>query len=271
MSGMDLFPAIDLRDGRSVRLVQGDFTREHVYGDPVSSAEEMVGAGARHLHVVDLDAARTGEPLNREVVAAIARKVADKGVFVQAGGGVRDEAAADALLEAGVARVVLGTAAVESPGLVRRLARRHPGRIAVALDYRRAGLCDVSRPMPAGAAGVALAQAKVAVRGWTAVSGDSLLDVLACFEDAGAAAVMVTDVGRDGTLAGPDLDGLAAVLEATRMEVVASGGVSCLADLVTLAGLGRPDRRLAGVIVGMALREGRFSVQQALGACAASG
>ncbi|MGH9129415.1 MAG: HisA/HisF-related TIM barrel protein [Acidimicrobiales bacterium] len=267
---MDLFPAIDLRDGRSVRLVQGDFSREKAFGDPVSCAEEMVAAGARHLHVVDLDAARTGEPVNREVVAAIVTKVADKAVFVQAGGGIRDEAAAKALLDLGVARVVLGTAAVERPGLVRRLARRYPGRTAVALDYCRAGLCDVSRPMPAGASGVSLANAKVAVRGWTSVSGESLLEVLSSFEDAGAAAVMVTDVGRDGTLAGPDLAGLAAVLEATSMEVVASGGVASLADLEALARLGRPGRRLAGAIVGMALREGRFSVPEALAACAAS-
>lgn len=268
---MDFFPAIDLRDGRSVRLVQGDFTRERIYGDPVESANEMVAQGARFLHVVDLDAARTGEPVNRKVVADIAAAVAEKGVFVQAGGGVRDEAAAEALLSAGVARVVLGTAAVERPGLVRRLARRFPERIAVALDYRRAGMCDTSRPRPAGASGVSLANAKVAVRGWTSVSGESLLEILSYFEDAGAAAVMVTDVGRDGTLAGPDLDGLAAVLEATNMEVVASGGVSCLADLVTLASLGRPDRRLSGVIVGMALRENRFGVAEAIGACVASG
>lgn len=268
---MDLYPAIDLRDGRSVRLIQGDFTRERVYGDPVASAEEMVAAGARHLHVVDLDAARTGEPVNREVVASICAKVADKGVLVQCGGGIRDERSAEALLDLGVARVVLGTAAVERPGLVRRLARRFPGRIAVALDYSRAGSCEVSRPMPAGGSAVSLAQARVAVRGWTAVSGESLLDVLACFEDAGAAAVMCTDVGRDGMLTGPDLAGLSALLDATRMEVVASGGVSCRADLEALARLGRPGRRLGGVIVGMALREHRLSISEALEACAASG
>lgn len=279
---MDLFPAIDLRGGRSVRLVQGDFARERSYGDPVASAQDMVAAGATHLHIVDLDAARTGEPLNREVVAAIAHEVAGEGVFVQAGGGVRDSSTARALLGSGVARVVLGTAAVEQPELVHRLARSHPGRIAVALDYRRGGVVDGSpgrsgRPRPpgrrsaTGTSGGSLASAKVVVRGWTAVSGDSVLDALACFEDAGACAVVVTDVGRDGTLAGPDLDGLAAVLEATQMEIVASGGVSSLADLVSLARLGRPERRLAGVIVGMALREGRFSVGQALQACEASG
>ncbi|MGH9132178.1 MAG: HisA/HisF-related TIM barrel protein [Acidimicrobiales bacterium] len=268
---MDLFPAIDLRDGRSVRLVQGDFARERIFGDPVASAVAMAAAGARYLHVVDLDAARTGDPVNRSVVADIATSVAAQGVFVQAGGGVRDEAAAEALLSVGVARVVLGTAAVERPGLVRRLARRFPGRIAVALDYRREGGCDTSRPRPAGATGVSLTNAKVAVRGWTSVSGESLLGVLSCFEDAGAAAVMVTDVGRDGTLAGPDFAGLVAVLDATGMEVVASGGVSSLADLVTLSHLGRPERRLSGAIVGMALREDRFTIPEAMEACAASG
>jgi phosphoribosylformimino-5-aminoimidazole carboxamide ribotide isomerase len=267
---MDLFPAIDLREGRSVRLIQGDFSRERAYGDPVASAEEMVAAGATHLHVVDLDAARTGDPVNREVIAAICAKVADKGVFVQCGGGIRDEAAAEALLGLGVARVVLGTAAVERPGLVRRLARRFPGRIAVALDYSRGGSSEVSRPMPAGGSAVSLAHARVAVRGWTAVSGESLLDVLACFEDAGAAAVMCTDVGRDGMLSGPDIPGLSALLDATQMEVVASGGVASVADLVNLAHLGRPGRRLAGVIVGMALREHKLSLAEALEACAAS-
>src|SRR5690606_33836525 len=208
----ELYPAIDLRGGRCVRLLQGDCGRETVYGDdPVAQARAFVAGGARWLHVVDLDAARTGTPANRDVVAAIAAAV---DVPVQAGGGVRDDAAADALLAAGVRRVVVGTAALEDPDWVRRLAARHPGRVAVGLDARGR---------------------EAAVRGWTEGSGQDLVEVARRFDDAGVAALVVTEIGRDGTLAGPDLDQLAAVLAATRLDVVASGGVGSLDDLRALA------------------------------------
>jgi phosphoribosylformimino-5-aminoimidazole carboxamide ribotide isomerase len=239
-----LYPAIDLRGGRCVRLLQGDYERETVYGDdPVAVAKGFEAAGAPWVHVVDLDAARTGRPENREVVAAVAAAVA---VPVQSGGGVRDEASAAALLDAGVRRVVVGTAALEQPDLVRRLAAAYPGRIAVGID---------------GRAGEA------AVRGWTEGAGVSVLDAVAMFEDAGVAAVIVTDISRDGTLAGPDLDGLAAVRDRTTIDVVASGGVGSLDDLRALARLGG----LAGVIVGKALYEGLFTVEEAIAACALSG
>ncbi len=173
-----------------MRLYQGDYGRETVYGDdPVAQALAFEAEGAAWIHVVDLDAARTGEPVNRPVVAAIAAAVS---VPVQTGGGVRDEAAAEALIDAGVARVVLGTAALEQPELVRRLAPRFP--VAVGLDARGR---------------------EVAVRGWEQGSGRDLLDVAAEFADAGVAALVVTEIGRDGTLEGPDLEGLAAVLAAT--------------------------------------------------------
>ncbi|MGH9065317.1 MAG: HisA/HisF-related TIM barrel protein [Acidimicrobiales bacterium] len=268
---MDLYAAIDLRGGRSVRLVQGDFARERAYGDPLGTAKEMVAAGGRRLHVVDLDAARSGKPVNREVVAAISAEVGPAGVFVQAGGGIRDEAGADALLRCGVARVVVGTAALEQPGLVRRLARRHPGRVAIGLDHRRSGATITGRPAPADEPAASVASAEVALRGWTRPSGESLLDVLSRFDDVRVGAVVITDIARDGTLAGPDLAGLSAVLASTSLEVIASGGVSCVSDLVALAGLERGGRRLAGVIVGMAFREGRLSVQEAVAACEASG
>lgn len=248
---MDLYPAIDLRAGRCVRLVQGDFGRETVYeDDPVAVATGFAEAGAPWVHVVDLDAARTGEPENREVVAAIARAVgrtrADGGATrVQAGGGVRSEAAAAALFEAGVHRVVLGTAALEDPALVRRLAAAHP--VAVGIDARAGD---------------------VAVRGWTAGSGASVADVLARFEDDGVAAVVVTEIGRDGTLAGPDVDGLAACLAATAVDVVASGGVGTLDHLRALAALDAGGRRLAGAIVGRALHDEAFTVREALAAVA---
>jgi len=239
---MELYPAIDIRGGRCVRLLQGDYDRETVYGDdPVAVAKGYEAAGAPWVHVVDLDAARTGRPENREVVASIAAAV---GVPVQSGGGVRDEAAAEALLEAGVRRVVIGTAAVRDPGLVRRLAEAWPGRIAVGVD---------------GRAGEA------AVQGWTEGSGVPVLDAVARFEDTGVAAVIVTDIGRDGTLQGPDVEGLGAVLGRTSVDVIASGGVGSLADLRTLAQL-----PLAGVIVGKALYEGVFTVEEAIAACAPS-
>ncbi len=244
---MELYPAVDIRGGRSVRLVRGDYARETVYGDPVAAARRLVAAGAGWLHLVDLDAARTGEPANRTTVAAIAAAVT---VPVQVGGGVRDEASAEALLQAGVARVVLGTAAVERPALVATLAKRYPGQVAVGLDHR---------------------DGRVAVRGWVEGSGQSLREALGRAESAGAGTVVVTDIARDGTLDGPDLDGLASALAATTMAVIASGGVGSVADLVALAGLEVGGRGLAGAIVGKAIHDGSLSVEEALAACAASG
>jgi phosphoribosylformimino-5-aminoimidazole carboxamide ribotide isomerase len=235
---LELYPAIDLRGGRCVRLVQGDFARETVYGDdPTAQARHFADQGAAWVHVVDLDGARTGDPVNRPAIAAIAAAVA---VPVQTGGGIRDEAAADALAEAGVARVVLGTAALEHPDLVARLAARMP--VAVGLDARGRD---------------------VAVRGWEQGSGRDLLEVVRQFADAGVAAFVVTEIGRDGMLSGPDLDGLAAVLAVTEVDVIASGGVGSLDDLVALADLDVAGRRLAGAIVGKALYEGRFTVAEA--------
>jgi phosphoribosylformimino-5-aminoimidazole carboxamide ribotide isomerase len=231
-----------------VRLWQGDYSRETVYGtDPVAVARAFAAAGVRWVHVVDLDAARTGSPENRDAVAAIAAAIGPE-VCVQAGGGVRDQASAEALLAVGVTRVVLGTAAVESPALVRELAADHP--VAVGLDVR---------------------SGEVAVRGWTEGSGRSLDEVLDGFGDAGVAAVVVTEIGRDGTLAGPDLELFAGVLESrVDLDVIASGGVGSLADLEALATLEAGGRRLAGAIVGKALHDGVFTVREAVAACAAS-
>lgn len=239
---MDLFPAIDIRGGQCVRLWQGDYGRETVYGDdPVAQAEAFVAAGAGWIHVVDLDAARTGDPQNIDVVAAIAAAVS---VPVQSGGGVRTRAAAERLFEAGVARVVIGTAALEDPDLVRVLARRH--RVAVGLD---------------GRAG------EVATHGWLRGSGRSVVDVARSFaDDAGVDAVVVTDIGRDGTLEGPDLEGLRAVLGATEIDVVASGGVGSVADLEALGAVEVDGRRLAGAIVGRAIYEGEVAVAEAIAA-----
>lgn len=238
---MELYPAIDLRDGRAVRLYQGDYDRETVYhDDPVAQARSFAAAGARWIHVVDLDAARTGKPVNRDVIAEIARAV---DVPVQTGGGIRDEDAAEELFDSGVSRVVLGTAVLEQPALVRRLAARMP--VAVGLDARGR---------------------EVAVRGWEKGSGRDLLDVAREFVEEGVAALIVTEIGRDGTLAGPDLEGLAAVLDAVELPVIASGGVGSLDDLRALDALRSSGRRLSGAIVGRALYEGAFTLPEALAA-----
>lgn len=238
---MQVYPAIDVRAGRAVRLEQGDFSRETVYDDdPVAVARAFAAAGAEWIHVVDLDAARTGEPANLAVIEAIAAAVPCR---LQAGGGVRSVEAAGALLHCGAARVVVGTAAVEDPALVDALCSFHPGAIAVGLDARGRD---------------------VAVRGWTEGSGQDLLTLAAQFEGLGVAALVVTEIARDGMLVGPDLDQLRAVLEVTNVPVVASGGVGSVADIHALAELVVGTRRLEGVIVGKAIYEGRFTLGEAL-------
>ncbi len=251
---MELLPAIDLRAGTAVRLTQGDFDREARYGDPAELAARYIAGGAHWIHVVDLDAARTGVPHERAALGEIVRLAADASVRVQAGGGIRSEDAAEELLGAGVARVVLGTAALEEPSLAGRCARRWPGRVAVGLDYR------------VGEDGVAEAQAQ----GWLAGSGRALSELLALWEGEPIGAVVATAVARDGMLSGPDLSGLEALLAATALPVVASGGVSATGDLADLARLRVAGRALAGAIVGKALVEGRFDVEEGLAACAAS-
>lgn len=243
---MDLYCAVDVRGGRCVRLRQGDYGAETVYDDdPVARAVEMAEAGAGWIHVVDLDGARSGRPDNASVVAAIAAAV---DVPVQAGGGVRTADTAEAWFAAGVVRVVLGTAALRDPDLVQTLAGSH--RIAVGLDAR------------AG---------EVATDGWLQGSGRSVLDVARSFAADGVDAFVVTDISRDGTLDGPDVDGLKSVLDEVSAGVIASGGVGRLDDLRALAGLeGRDGRRLSGVIVGTALYEGRFTVAEAVAALAGS-
>jgi phosphoribosylformimino-5-aminoimidazole carboxamide ribotide isomerase len=252
---MDLYPAIDIRDGGAVRLTQGDFERQTDYGDPVALAKTFAAGGAPWLHVVDLDAARTGDPTNRGTVLAITGAV---GIPVETGGGIRSEADVTELLQGGVARVILGTAILDEPDLVRRAASRFPGRVAVGLDYRVG---------PDG-------RADVAVRGWEEGSGRTVVDVLDELSDVELAAVIVTAIERDGTLRGPDLEGLAAVLAATGLPVIASGGVGSAADLTALARLEvkarGQARRLAGAITGKALVDGRMTVEEAVAACALS-
>jgi phosphoribosylformimino-5-aminoimidazole carboxamide ribotide isomerase len=251
---MEFLPAIDLRAGTAVRLTQGDFAREDRYGDPAALAAGYIAAGARWIHIVDLDGARTGVPHQRDVLVRILQLTREAGVSVEFGGGVRSEDDAEELLESGVRRVVLGTAALEEPALAGRCARRWPGRVAVGLDYR------------VGEDGVAEAQAQ----GWLAASGQSVLHLLELWQHDPIGAVVATSVARDGMLSGPDLAGLQALVAATSLPVVASGGVSSLDDLVALARLQAGGRGLSGAIVGKAIVEGRFSVQEGMVACAPS-
>ena len=234
---IELYPAIDLRAGRAVRLTQGDYGRETIYGDdPVALAASFVDAGATWIHVVDLDAARTGEAVNRPVVARIVAAVAGR-AKVQTGGGVRTVADVVALARVGVARVVMGSAAVADPSLVGDASKELD--VAVGLDHRGGEL---------------------AVHGWTEGSGVKLADALDRYPM--AAAFVITDIGRDGMLTGPDVDGLAAAAAATDVPVIASGGVSSLDDIRALTGIAG----LAGIITGKAIYEGRFTVAEAVAA-----
>ncbi len=247
---MEVFPAIDLRGGKCVRLYQGDYDQQTTYGDdPVAQARSFAHDGATWIHVVDLDAARTGVAHDLTTIASI---VAGVDAQVQCGGGVRDRAKADALLSTGVSRVVVGTAAIEDPGLVSELTAAYPGQVAVGLDARR-------RVDDAGAV-----MWDVATRGWEQDSGRDMVDVAQEFEDRGVAALIVTEIGRDGTMEGPDTQGLARVLASTSMDVIASGGVGSLADLRALSDLESQWRKLHGVIIGRALYEGAFTLSEAI-------
>jgi phosphoribosylformimino-5-aminoimidazole carboxamide ribotide isomerase len=249
---VELIPALDLIGGTVVRLHQGDYGAVTTYGDPVALAEGIAQAGATRLHVVDLDAAKSGDPVNTPVIEAIARAI---DIPVQCGGGVRSMADVERLLGAGVDRMILGTVALEQPDLARAMAASAPGHVVLGLDYR-AG--DDGQLYPAG-------------RGWLTSGPSTLFDVLDDLADAPFAALVSTAIVRDGTLAGPDLEGLAALLERSAFPVVASGGVASLADLEVLAGLAAGGRTLAGAICGKAILEGRFSVAEGVATCAAFG
>lgn len=244
MLDVDLFPAIDLRHGRVVRLEQGDFGRERVYGDdPLLVARQFVEAGAAWVHIVDLDAAK-GDGNNRDVVSRIARSLAGQ-AKIQTGGGVRSLDDADQLTDAGVARVVMGSAAVRDPGLVDAVSRVVD--VAVGLDHRNG---------------------EVATDGW--LRGSTLTLTAAVAQYPTASAFIVTDISRDGMLSGPDVDGLRELASITSTPVIASGGVAELNDLRALRDVritgssSDTTRALGGVIVGKAIYEARFSVAEAL-------
>jgi phosphoribosylformimino-5-aminoimidazole carboxamide ribotide isomerase len=244
---MDLFPSIDLRDGQVVRLARGDYSVQTVYGDdPVAVARQFDEAGARWIHVVDLDAALNGGHPNLSVIEAICANVQAR---VQTGGGVRSVNDASARFAAGATRVVIGSAAVEQPEIVGELNAYHPGQVAVGLDARGRD---------------------VAIHGWTDATGLDLVSLAQTFDAVGVGALIVTDISRDGMLTGPALDQLGAVVAAVGVPVIASGGVATTDDLRALAAFEVDGKRLAGSIVGRAIYEHRFTVAEGIAACSPS-
>lgn len=233
-----MFPAVDISDGRCVRLLQGRFGTETVYSDdPVKVALGFAAAGARWLHIVDLDGAKTGESVNRELVLEVVRRASCP---VQAGGGLRTMDDVEEVLAAGANRAVLGTAALEDPAALEKACAKFGPRIAVSLDAKGDEL---------------------AAHGWTVGTGWPLLDAVKTFEAAGATAFIYTDVGRDGTMEGPNVEALTRLATATSLPVIASGGVGNLDDLRTVAHM--HGEGIAGVIVGRALYEHKFGIAEA--------
>jgi phosphoribosylformimino-5-aminoimidazole carboxamide ribotide isomerase len=235
---MELWPAIDLRGGNCVRLLQGDYARETVFGhDPVAMVGRFLAGGARRLHIVDLDGAKAGQAVQAGLVR---RMAAAAGIPCQVGGGIRTDEAAAAYLQAGLSRVILGSVAVEDPDLLERLALAHPGRIVLGLDAR---------------------DGRVAVRGWVDTSPLRAVDVARRHAGLPLAAIVYTDIATDGTLAGPNLAALAEMLEVSTAPLIASGGIATLDDIRRVAALG-----CAGCIVGRALYDEAFTLPDAIAA-----
>ena len=236
---MILFPAIDLKNGEAVRLQQGDMARATVFNsNPAAQAKAFEQQGFEYLHLVDLDGAFAGRPIN---AAAVERILAAVKIPVQLGGGIRDRATIENWLGKGVARVIIGTAAVRNPPLVKEAARAYPGRVAVGLDAR---------------------DGKVAVEGWAETSELAVLDIAKRFEDAGVAAIIYTDVARDGMLKGLNLDATIELADGASIPVIASGGLASIEDVRAL--LAPRARKLAGAIAGRALYDGRLDAAAAL-------
>jgi phosphoribosylformimino-5-aminoimidazole carboxamide ribotide isomerase len=241
-----LFPAIDLKEGLAVRLEQGDMARATVFNrDPASQAHRFEAQGFKYLHLVDLDGAFAGKPMNAQAVERILETVSTP---VQLGGGIRDMATVEAWLERGVTRVIIGTAAVRDPAFVQEAARRFPGCVAVGLDAR---------------------DGKVAVEGWAETSQLSALDIARRFEDAGVAAIIYTDIARDGLLAGLNIAATVALADAISIPVIASGGLASLDDVRAL--LQPAAAKLGGAIAGRALYDGRLEPAAALALITAHG
>ena len=234
---MILYPAIDLKDGQCVRLLHGDMDKATVFGDdPAAQATAFAAAGCEWLHLVDLNGAFAGTPVNAAAVEAILARVK---LPTQLGGGIRDMATIALWLEKGLARVILGTVAVENPTLVREAARAFPGQVAVGIDARHG---------------------RVATKGWATETDVMVTDLARSFEDAGVSALIYTDINRDGAMGGPNIEATKALARAVTIPVIASGGVSSLADLILLRNTGV----IAGAISGRALYDGAIDLAEAL-------
>ncbi len=236
---MILFPAIDLKDGNCVRLLRGEMEKATVFNaSPGDQAAKFQAAGCEWLHVVDLNGAFAGKPVNGEAVDAILSNSTNP---VQLGGGIRDHETIDMWLDRGITRVILGTVALRDPALVKEACKRHPGRIAVGIDAR---------------------DGYVAVEGWAETSSMKALDLALKFEDAGVAAIIFTDIARDGAMQGPNVEATASLAAAISTPVIASGGVSSIEDLAALKAV--EDQGIMGVISGRAIYDGRIDLAQAL-------
>ena len=236
---MIFFPAIDLKDGQCVRLFQGDMDQVTVFGDdPAGQAKGFASAGAKWLHVVDLNGAFSGRPVNEDAVSGILDRI---DIPVQLGGGIRDMQTIDFWLDRGVRRVILGTVAVRDPDLVKQACKRHPDRVVVGIDAR---------------------DGMVAVEGWTELSEITGLELAKEFEDCGVAAIIYTDIARDGAMDGPNIEATVGLANAVSVPVIASGGVSSLEDLEALKAAG--TGLLEGVISGRALYDGRIDLAAAV-------
>lgn len=239
---MILYPAIDLKDGQAVRLYKGEMEKATVFHDrPAEQAKAFEAAGCDWLHLVDLNGAFAGEPVNGAAVEAI---LAETSVPAQLGGGIRDMATIAMWIEKGIARVILGTVAVENPALVREAAKAFPGKVAVGIDARNG---------------------RVATKGWAEETDVMVTDLARSFEDAGVAAIIYTDINRDGAMQGPNVEATEALARAVSIPVIASGGVSSLADLIAL----RDTGVIAGAISGRALYDGALDLGEALVALSA--
>jgi phosphoribosylformimino-5-aminoimidazole carboxamide ribotide isomerase len=236
---MILYPAIDLKDGQCVRLLRGEMDAATVFGDdPAAQAAKFQAAGCAWLHLVDLNGAFAGQPINAAAVEAILSRVT---VPCQLGGGIRDMATIEMWLAKGLARVILGTVAVENPDLVRQAARAFPGQVAVGIDARKG---------------------MVATKGWATETNVQATDLAQSFQDAGVAAIIYTDIDRDGAMQGPNIAATEALARAVTIPVIASGGVASLADLIAL----RDTGVIAGAISGRALYDGAIDLTQAIAA-----
>jgi phosphoribosylformimino-5-aminoimidazole carboxamide ribotide isomerase len=242
---MDIFPAIDLLDGKCVRLYQGDYDKSQVFNDnPAEMARSWLEQGASKLHLVDLDGAKAGQPVNLDAIARIVEVVkttASQPVQIQVGGGLRTEASVRQLLDLGIDRVILGTVAVEQPQLVRDLCQKYPGQVVVGIDAR---------------------DGKVATKGWLETSQVLATDLAQQMAQMGAAAIIYTDIHRDGTMTGPNLDALRELANGIEIPVIASGGVSSLRDLLNLLSL--VPIGVTGAIVGRALYTGEVKLVDAI-------